>query len=148
MKKKIITTALFFAIGLSAAFAGNSNGTNDAVVASFTKEFSNAKEVKWQKQSQYDMATFKLNGVIMTAYYNDHASLVAVIHHVLTDQLPILLLADLKNNYSDYWVTELYEAATDGESHYHIKLENSHETIKMISLNSTDWMIENRESHD
>ena len=80
----------------------------------------------------------------MTAYYNRDAALVAVLHHLSTDHLPIFLYANLKSNYDGYWVTELFEAASDNGSHYHLRLENGDEVLSLRSVNGTDWQIEKR----
>jgi Arsenical resistance operon protein ArsD len=141
MKKQIITTALFILTAFTRGFANDDHGINKATAASFSKDFQMAKMVNWQKQNDYEIATFNLNGQIMMAYYNHENSLVAVLHHVSADHLPIFLLRDLKNKYSDYWVSELFEAATNGESHYYMTLENADQTLKLKSVNSTDWVV-------
>jgi len=144
MKKRIVTTALFLAMGFTAAFANN-KGIHDEVAASFAKDFSNAKEVKWEKQNRYEIATFSLNGMVMKAYYDDaHASLIALVHHILTDRLPIYLMTNLQNNYRGYWVTELYELTNGKESHYQITIENADHKLVMNSVSGTDWVVENK----
>jgi hypothetical protein len=141
MKKQIITAALLLLAAFTHAFAGDDQGVNKATAASFSRDFQKAKLMNWQKQQNYSVATFNLNGQIMMAYYNQDNLLVAVLHHTTVDHLPILLIRDIKKNYADYWVSELFEAVANGESHYYLVLENADKTLKLKSVNSTDWEI-------
>jgi len=139
MKKQIITAALLLVAAFTQAFANDDQGVNKATAASFTRDFQMARLMHWQKQQNYSVATFNLNGQVMMAYYNQDNLLVAVLHHITVDRLPIFLMRDIKKNYSDYWVSELFEAAANGESHYFLTLENADQTLKLKSVNSTDW---------
>jgi hypothetical protein len=144
MKKSILTFSLSLAIGLSSVFANDDHGISRAVTTSFNKDFSDAKQVKWAKEKNYYDASFILDGQSMVAYYNQDAELLAVVHHVLSDHLPIFLLTSLKSNFNDFWVSDLFESATDKESSYHVRLENADQIIEMRSVNSTDWITEKR----
>ena len=144
MKKTILGLALLLAIGSTKLFAYDGHEINKQIVASFNRDFSDAKQIKWIKEKNYYDASFVLGGQIMTAYYNEDAELVAVVHHILTDHLPIYLLSSLKSNYNDFWVSELFESANDKESSYHIRLENADQVIELRSVNSTEWVTVKR----
>jgi hypothetical protein len=144
MKKTILGLVLFLAIGSTKLFAYDGHEINKQIVASFNRDFSDAKQIKWIKEKNYYDASFVLDGQIMTAYYNEDAELVAVVHHILTDHLPIYLLSSLKSNYNDFWVSELFESANDKESSYHIRLENADKVIELRSVNSTEWVTVKR----
>jgi hypothetical protein len=144
MKKSILTLALFFSIGIPALFASDDHGISRKMAASFNKDFSGAKQVQWTKEKNGCDARFILDGQVMTAYYNGQAELIAVVHHILTDRLPIFLLTSLKSDYHDYWVSGLFESASDHESSYHITLENADQIIEMRSVNATEWVTERR----
>jgi len=129
-------------MGFVSAFAGTGRPVGDGIVASFYKDFSSAREVSWQQQNGYKVASFNLNGKSMMAYYDNRFGLVAVIHHLLTDNLPIYLQMDLKKSYSDYWVSDLYEEANARESHYRVTLENANQIVVMNSFNGRDWKVQ------
>jgi hypothetical protein len=142
MKKTIITTAIILLAAIQVSLAGDEGQINKRTVASFKSDFTTAHVINWSRQHQFEVATFNLNGQVMMAYYSPEASLVAVVHHIPVDHLPILLLTQLKKNYGDYWVSGLYEAAVDGDSHYHLTLENGEQILNLKSVNSTDWSVE------
>ncbi|MFI5155850.1 MAG: hypothetical protein ACHQEM_06675 [Chitinophagales bacterium] len=141
MKKTALITALILMTAFTGSFA-NDGGVNRAVNANFVKEFKSANNVRWQNQKDYAIASFNMAGQILSAYYTYDGHLVAVLHHIPVDHLPIFLIKEIKKNYSEYWVTELFEAVADGDSHYYITLENADETMKLKSVGSTYWTLE------
>ncbi len=141
MKKTALITALILLTAVTGSFA-NDGGVTRAVNANFVKEFKSARDVRWQSQKDYAIASFNMAGQILSAYYTYDGHLVAVLHHIPVDHLPIFLINEIKKNYSEYWVTELFEAVADGDSHYYITLENGDETMKLKSVGSTYWTVE------
>jgi hypothetical protein len=143
MKKTIISLAVALSIGLTSFAEGGKNivgQTQD----SFKKEFADARDVSWHTQHDFRVAEFSLNGRIMNAYYNDHAELVAVVQNILSDRLPIYLYTDLKRNYNAFWISNLSEVATQGESNYYITLENADQVVVLKSYNATEWVIKKK----
>ena len=148
MKKLIAIAALIIATASTGAFANDDHRISKETAASFNKDFSAANQVTWQQQDGYSIARFRLNEQFITAYYSRNGMLVAVLHNIPVDHLPLLLLTELKNSYSNYWVTDLFEAATDGESHYHLTLENGDQTLKLKSVGSADWAVSRKIKKD
>ena len=144
MKKTILSLSFMIILGLGTTYASDDSGVNVQTMQSFHKSFGSAKDVNWQKEKDYNKATFRLNDQYLTAYYNENAELVAIVRNVLADHLPILLLTDLQNNYEDYWITELYEVAAAGESFHRITIENADQILIMRSVNATDWVVEKK----
>ena len=138
MKKIILGLALFLTIG-TASFANNDETINQKAEQSFKKDFAQAKDVKWQKSGDLVKATFSLNDKVLFAYYNDGGELVAITRNITTDQLPIALLTSLKKNYSEYWVTDLFEMVSGGQSNYYITLENADHKVVLKSDDFANW---------
>jgi hypothetical protein len=38
-------------------------------------------------------------------------------------------------------VQDLFESASEGQSHYHLTLENTEQTLKLKSVGSSDWAV-------
>jgi hypothetical protein len=141
MKKTIIiTTTLFLALGFTAVRANNDNGLSPQISNSFNKVFANASDVNWQKKDTYTIASFTLNNQVLHAYYSPKGKLDSVVHNILSDNLPVLLLAQLKN-YNGYWISELYESVTNGHSSYYATLENADQKIMLKSALSKNWDV-------
>src|SRR5918997_1078380 len=99
MKKSILMWAMMLTMGLSTTFANNEETINQRAVNSFKKEFSTAQDVKWESRKDFVKATFKLNDQVMFAYYSQTGELLVVSRNILSTQLPINLLSQLKKDY-------------------------------------------------
>jgi hypothetical protein len=145
MKKRILSLALMLMIGLSSTFANNAEGVNQKVMSSFKKEFANAKDVKWESGKDFVKATFTLNGQILFAYYSENGDMLAMTRNIVSSQLPIVLLNDLKKDYSNFWITDLFEMAADNETAYYVTLECSDNVIVLKSIDASNWEVFKRE---
>ena len=141
MKKRIVSAAIMLMIITSAAFAGDVEIANPKVITSFQKEFVKASDVQWVKTNGFYRATFKMNDFIMYALYNEDGSLAGAYRSIVSSQLPIGLQTELKNQFSDYWITELNEYSNNDGAGYYVSLENADQIIIMRSTNATDWQV-------
>lgn len=140
MKKFILMGVLTMMVALS-SFAHNGEEVNENVLRSFNKEFAGASDVSWDISKSVLKATFRLNGQVMFAYYHEAGDLVAVTRNLVSGQLPIGLLADLKKNYQEYWITDLFEISADESSNYYITLQNADQTIVLKSSGTQGWQL-------
>jgi hypothetical protein len=62
-------------------------------------------------------------------------------HNILSSQLPASLLADIRKDYKDYWITELTEEGKGKHSDYSIVLENADQIVQLHSSNSEAWVV-------
>ena len=82
---------------ISTSFANSNENVNRNVITAFHKDFSSAREVKWESKKEFDIATFSMNGQIQFAYYSKTGELIAVTRNMLSNQLPVMLQKQLKN---------------------------------------------------
>jgi hypothetical protein len=148
MKKFIIALAALFTT--AAGFAkGNDNGMVDRkVLEAFRKDFTAANNVSWETGKDYLQATFTINGQTLFAFYSEEGEQVGVAKNMLSTQLPAVLYNDLKNNYGDFWITELFEMTTASGTSYYMTLENAGKRIVVKSDGSTDWSLYKKERKD
>lgn len=140
MKKSILTWVLLLTVSISSTFANNKiENVNETVISSFKKDFASAQDVTWEKSKEVSKATFKLNDQVMFAYYAEDGNLLAVIRNIVSSQLPINLLSDLKKNYGSYWISDLFEMAADNSTSYYVTLQSGDQTIVLKSYSSTGW---------
>jgi len=142
MKKLILAWAVFLITGLTSAFANHNGDINELALASFKHDFATAKDVVWQKQKDFIKATFTLNDQIMYAFYNRQGDLLGIMRHVLSSQLPLNLLIDLKKSYlSDYWISDVIEMSVDGQTNYYVSLESGDQTLILKSDGAGEWRV-------
>ncbi|HEY2347554.1 MAG TPA: hypothetical protein VGH64_01000 [Puia sp.] len=140
MKKTILSIALGLAL-FSTAFAKAPEKATGRAIASFTKEFHQASDVIWSSNSNYIMAEFEIDNQTQFAYYDFQGNLVGLVHHMLTSNLPEYLSSDIKKNYANYWVSELFQVTTEQGDAYYIQLKNADETIVLTTEGTGSWHL-------
>ena len=145
MKNKILIGVFVFITGISSAFANGREDVNDKIVKTFQKEFAGAQNVQWITTKEFVRATFTLNEQVVYAYYSPDGNLLGATRNIVSGQLPINLLTDLKKNHNDYWITDLFEMASNNENIYYITLENSDHKLVLKSNGTTGWEMFKKE---
>jgi hypothetical protein len=145
MKKSILMWAMMLTMGLSTVFANNEETINQKAVSSFKKDFSNAQDAKWESTKDYVKVTFKQNDQVMFAYYSKSGDLLAITRNIVSNQLPISLLSNLKKNYKTYWISDLFEISSDSDASYYITLQSSEHTLVLKSYGTSGWEVYKKE---
>ncbi len=141
MKQIILSIATVLMMGIGASAANTNDEVNQLAVNSFHKEFSSAQNVVWEQKQDFIKATFTMNDQVLFAYYNSNGDLQAVVRNIVSYQLPINLLTDLKKEYNGCWISELFEIASDNQTTYYVTLENADKKIVLRSNNTENWSV-------
>jgi hypothetical protein len=137
---RTIACALLLSLSLS-SFAGPADEINGPVRSSFNKEFNNAQIISCDVSGHLTKLTFKMNGLVLSAFYSDNGDLLTVTRNVLTTQLPLSLMLQARRDYKDYWVTDLFEITGKKDSAYYLTLENASAKIVLKSVDNSTWEI-------
>jgi hypothetical protein len=139
-KKLAITMAMLLTLGASYSFAATPDSISGDIRTAFSKDFRNARIMSTEVHKKFTKLTFKMDDMIMFAYYTENGELLAVTRNIVSSQLPLSLQMDLKNDYNGYWITELFELNGDSGSCYYISLENADSKIALRS-NGDSWEV-------
>ena len=139
-KKLAIAVALLLTVGVTSSFATPTDKT-DVIKASFKKDFQKAELMGIEANNSYNKLTFKMNDIVLYAFYTDNGELLAVTRNIKSTQLPIQLLLDLKRDYANYWITDLFEFNGDGTNNYYVTLENADTSITLRANSSDEWHL-------
>ena len=135
------TTTLVIALLFSlCSFANPVNDVNGEIKASFKRSFQNAQMMGTETHKAFTKVTFKMDEVIMFAFYSNSGDLLAVTRNITSTQLPVKLMQDLKNNYGAYWITELFEFTGDDQHCYYVSLESADAKVTLRS-NEDGWEV-------
>jgi hypothetical protein len=148
MKKTIFSLAIALVMGTSVFAANNNDEINSLAVQSFNKEFVGAKNIMWEQKADFIRATFSLNGQVLFAYYNNEGTLTAVVRNIRSEQLPLGLLTSLKNDYTKFWISELFEMASGDQTSYYITIENADKKIVLRSSGNEGWEVYSKTRKD
>ncbi|HTI93213.1 MAG TPA: hypothetical protein VL727_21590 [Puia sp.] len=144
-KKVAIAVALLLTVGVTSSFATPTDKT-DVIKASFKKDFQKAELMGIEANNSYNKLTFKMNDIVLYAFYTDNGELLAVTRNIKSTQLPIQLLLDLKRDYASYWITDLFEFNGDGSNSYYVTLENADTSITLRANSSEEWRLYSRKN--
>jgi hypothetical protein len=145
MKKGILTWVTVLTMGLSSVFANTGETLNQRAVNAFKKDFSTAQDVTWESTKDYVKATFKLNEQVMFAYYSQTGELMAVTRNIVSSQLPINLLSNLKKTYNNYWISDLFEISSATDSSFYVTLQSSDQKLVLKSNGISEWEVYKKE---
>ena len=125
----------------SASIVPNTDGITRQISTSFRQDFKNARLISTEVSSNFTRLTFRMNDMVLFAFYSDNGKLIAVVRNILSSQLPLELMMDLKKGYSDYWITELFELDGDGQNCYYVSLENADTKLILRSTSDNTWEV-------
>lgn len=129
---------LAIAVCTLSAFASEKNVTS-VVLNAFNNEFTTAKEVEWTAGNGYYKATFIYNNKYVFAFYSTEGELLGLTHYLSPVDLPLSLQNNIRKDYNDYWVSDLFEVVKDGTTSYYLTLEKADKTIILQSSGGNEW---------
>jgi hypothetical protein len=139
-KKIAVMMAMLLTLSASYSFAATPDSVNKDVRGSFKKDFHNAQIISTEVRANFTKLTFKMDEMVMFAYYSGNGELLAVTRNIVSSQLPVNLQMSLKNNYKGYWITELFEFSGENESCYYISIESADSKVALRS-NGDTWEV-------
>jgi sensor domain CHASE-containing protein len=133
---------LMLAITISTMSAFASETEIDAkVLEAFKTEFAAAKEVSWSEAADHYKAEFTFNGQHVKAYYSKEGELLGLTRYITSIDLPLSLQTSLKKTYSDFWISDLFEATKDNGTTYYITLEDADTQVVMKASAGESWSV-------
>ncbi len=136
--KKILFLLMIVGLSSFRAMANPGETIPASARESFEKMFANASEVAWSQAEAYYRADFRFNGQFVQAYYTCSGTLIAMKKNILSTQLPLGLEVSLRQNYGQYWITNMEEVSNDEGVYYVATLENGVNRVQLKSM-TTSW---------
>ena len=138
MKKTLIALVMMLSMSSISAFAGE-DIVNEKVLSAFKQDFNNATDVRWIEGEDYYKAEFIYNSQQISAYYNTSGELYGITRYITSPDLPLNLQINLKRDYSQYWITNLFEVAKKDGTSYFITLEDADTRIILKASDGYNW---------
>jgi hypothetical protein len=139
MKKKILLLSIVLVSFTAFSFAADVPAISKNVISSFNKQFSNARDIKWENQASFVKAQFTMNDMVLFAYFNNNGDLIAVTRYISPSQLPLALLSTLKKQHEGYWISDLFEIQSENGTSYYATLENADQILIVKSEGISGW---------
>jgi hypothetical protein len=139
-KKVAVMMTMLLVLGTSYSFAKPADSVGGDIRISFKKSFQGAQLMGTETHAAFTKLTFKMNDVVMFAFYSNRGELLAVTRNITSSQLPLGLLLSLKNDYRAYWITELFELTGNDDSCYYVSLESADVKVTLRSIGDS-WEV-------
>lgn len=123
MKKTFVTLFLSVTVLVSALAAPLDPEVDPKIVSAFQKEFSFAKDVKWQQKGELFQVNFSLYDHAFIAWYNAEGELMSTARNILYMQLPLSVIKTLQQNYDDADFSGIVEITRNDQTYYYINAE-------------------------
>ena len=123
MKKTFATLLAFLLIGISAVMANERPDVDPKILSAFQKEFSFAKNAKWEAEGNLTRVSFLFNDQGVLAWYNSDAELVTTARHILYNQLPISVIRTLEKRYAGAGFFSITEVSRNNETYYQVRAD-------------------------
>jgi hypothetical protein len=123
MKKTFVTLFAFLTVGISVSLAYPGSGVDPKILSAFQKEFSFAKNAKWEEEGNLARVNFSFNDQAITAWYNSDGELITTARIIFYNQLPISVIRSLDKEYADAAILVITEINRNGETNYQILSE-------------------------
>ncbi|MBC7872726.1 MAG: hypothetical protein H7Y01_01950 [Ferruginibacter sp.] len=145
MKKIIISFSLLLT-GLSAVFANDELNPSQQVLDEFKKEFTAAQHVSWDKQGEYDKATFLLAGRRVIAYFNALGQFEGCLRDIFFDQLPLAVMTAVDRRFAEADIQDVREITNAEGTHYRLTIEtkNKKYSIKVGATGNIDEIVKKK----
>lgn len=127
--KKILVTIAIAGLCFSTISAAENSTIDPKIISAFEKEFSYAKNVKWEVKQELAQVSFLLNDQAVTAWYNSDAVLVTIARNLLYTQLPISVIKALNKDYADAALFGILEIIHNNEVQYQVTAETKKKTV-------------------
>ncbi|MDB5287020.1 MAG: hypothetical protein JWR05_1969 [Mucilaginibacter sp.] len=123
MKRIFVTiaiTALFsaniFAANIVAKTEDGTAGVSYTVINKFNTDFVRAQNVSWKVNSNFQKATFTLDGEKMSAFYNLQGEYMGLTQNVQFKALPTKAKKEIGQKYEGYFVQEVIKLDADDDT--------------------------------
>jgi hypothetical protein len=122
--KRIFVTIAITALFTANIFAANSvvktedgtQGISYAVVNKFNNDFARAQNVSWKVNANFQKATFTIDDVKMSAFYNLQGEYMGLTQAVQFKALPTKAKKEIGQKYEGYFVQEVIKLDADDDS--------------------------------
>ena len=141
MKKTFSALLVFLIIGISAVMASERAEVDPKILSAFQKEFSFAKNAKWEIKGHLTQVIFLLNGQGVMGWYNSDAELVTTARNILYNQLPISVIRALEKEYAGADLSGITEVNRNNETYYQIRADEKSKKFLLKASQSGNIIV-------
>lgn len=139
MKRILVAMAAVLFAAFTPAFAGKQPEPGQKTLESFKREFVNAEQVVWDKEQDYDKATFILAGCRAVAFFNEKGELAGSIRDIFYNQLPLSVMTALDKKFPEAIIYDVREISNEEGTSYRVTLEEKNKR-KLVRITASGFV--------
>lgn len=145
MKKfKIVLTAIVMLFA-SSSFALDPVKVSPVVKSAFAADFTKAKNVSWEKTSDFYFASFVLNNTRVDAAYSPKGELLGTSRRISVREMPLSISLAIAEMYEGYQVNKsVAELTFDGVTWYYVNVEDDNKLLKLKCYANGDLEVDSK----
>ena len=147
MRTLVILFTLIASVCAKSSFANDGTAVAPEVLRNFQSTFAAAQEADWSVTADMYKVQFQMNGQRITAFYKNDGTMAALTRNITSTQLPVSLQTTLKNDYKEYWISDLFELSNEEGVQYYVTLENADSKV-VLKSSSAAWNVFQKERKD
>jgi len=141
MKNKVSTLFAFLIISSATVMTSERADVDPKILSAFQKEFSFAKNVKWEVKGNLTRVNFLINDQGVMAWYNSDAELVTTARNILYNQLPISVIRTLEKEYAGADLFGITEINRNNETYYQIQADEKNKKYLLKASSSGNIIV-------
>ncbi|MES1218194.1 MAG: hypothetical protein ABUT20_22000 [Bacteroidota bacterium] len=141
MKKIIITLSMLMTVAVTSVFANEDVKINPKVLNAFEKDFTSAKNVKWNQDGEYLKASFTIADMLTDAYYTEEGELLGSARNLLFDQLPLAVIHEFNKRFDAASVLNVLEITNSEGTSYRLWVESENRKFKVKATGAGEITI-------
>lgn len=145
MKKLRIAALLLFATAAVSAQDLRTNEVPANLQSTFTKSFTNVKDVEWEKKGDYYKVEFEINRMDHDIWYDAQGNVIKSKIEISESELPSAVASAVKTKYADYKIDSVEVLEEGGKKTYKVEIEKGWTKERKLVLDASGEILSDME---
>lgn len=145
MKKLRIAALLLFATAAVSAQDLRTNEVPANLQSTFTKSFTNVKDVEWEKKGDVYKVEFEINRMDHDIWYDAQGNVIKSKIEISESELPSAVASAVKTKYADYKIDSVEVLEEGGKKTYKVEIEKGWTKERKLVLDVSGEILSDME---
>lgn len=145
MKKLRIAALLLFATAAVSAQDLRTNEVPANLQSTFTKSFTNVKDVEWEKKGDVYKVEFEINRMDHDIWYDAQGNVIKSKIEISESELPLAVASAVKTKYADYKIDSVEVLEEGGKKTYKVEIEKGWTKERKLVLDASGEILSDME---
>lgn len=145
MKKLRIAALLLFATAAVSAQDLRTNEVPANLQSTFTKSFTNVKDVEWEKKGDVYKVEFEINRMDHDIWYDAQGNVIKSKIEISESELPSAVVSAIKTKYADYKIDSVEVLEEAGKKTYKVEIEKGWTKERKLVLDASGEILSDME---